>query len=109
MSEADRTDEVMTARATVPSNVVSRAFEEETLLLNLETGQYHGINATGARLLELITAEDGDGSIGGAIEQLAAECYLEPGEISGELVKFCLELEERGLIELDRPSDQATG
>src|SRR5262249_46650863 len=57
MPEGNKTSEVMAARAIVPQHVVSRAFEEETLLLNLESGQYHGINATGGRLLELIQDE----------------------------------------------------
>jgi hypothetical protein len=113
MSGGDRTQEVMAARATVPPHVVSRSFEEETLLLNLESGQYHGINATGGRLLELISDENGDGNIGAAVAQLAKECVMEPGEIAGDLANFCLQLEERGLIEIERAADsgadEATG
>lgn len=102
----------MTATVRVPEHVVHRAFEAETLLLNLESGQYHGLNATGARLLELIGDEDGGGNIGAAVTQLARECAMEPGEIADDLVKFCLQLEERGLLEIERPdsgADQATG
>ena len=93
----------MAARAIVPSHVVSRSFEQETLLLNLESGQYHGINATGGRLLELISDENSDGNVGAAVEQLAKECVMEPAEIDDDLARFCLELEERGLIGIDRP------
>jgi hypothetical protein len=98
----------MAARARVPAHVVSRAFEQETLLLNLESGQYHGINATGGRLLELIAEEGSDGNVGVAIDQLAKECVMETSEIAGDLTNFCLQLEERGLIELDRSDDAGT-
>ena len=111
MTGGDRTDEVMAARATVPTHVVSRGFEQETLLLNLDTGQYHGINATGARLLELVGEEGGDGNVGAAVAQLAKECMMEPSEIADDLANFCVQLEERGLLLLDRESgtEQATG
>jgi hypothetical protein len=102
MTGGDRTSEVMAARATVPQHVVSRAFEQETLLLNLDSGQYHGINATGGRLLELIGEEGSDGNVGAAVAQLAKECMMEPAEIEGDLANFCLQLEERGLLELER-------
>ncbi len=109
--DAERTAEVMAATARVPAHVVSRSFEEETLLLNLESGQYHGINATGGRLLELVSAEDSDGNVGDAVAQLAKECVMEPDEIAGDLANFCLQLEERGLIELERAGNpqQAAG
>ena len=41
------------AHASVPQHVVYRRFAAETVVLNLETGTYHGLNATGARMLEL--------------------------------------------------------
>jgi hypothetical protein len=113
MSGTENTQEVMAARATVPSHVVSRSFEQETLLLNLESGQYHGINATGGRLLELISDESSGGNVGAAVAQLAKECVMEPGEIADDLANFCVQLEERGLIQIERvtasDADQATG
>jgi coenzyme PQQ synthesis protein D (PqqD) len=91
----------MGAKATVPEHVVFRAFEEETLLLNLETGHYHGLNPTGGRLLELLHESDGD--VTGSAERLAAEYELDFDTIAPDLADFCMDLEERGLLVVERP------
>lgn len=83
----------------MPEGVVYREFEAETLLLNLSTGNYHGVNATGARLLALLP--QGDGSVRLAVERLAAECGLPADDVAGELADFCGDLAQRGLLELD--------
>lgn len=82
----------------LPDGVVHRAFDDETLVLNLATGRYHGLNPTGARLLELLGELDGD--VGAAIESLADECGVKPRAIRPELADFCARLLERGLLEV---------
>ena len=83
----------------MPDHVVHRAFEAETLLLNLDSGQYHGLNKTGGRFLELLKESDGD--VSAAAATLAAEYELEPADIAGEMHTFLDELAERGLVEID--------
>lgn len=97
MPDPDLThDPLLDATARVPDHVVFRSFDDETLLLNLDSGQYHGLNPTGGRLIQLLGGE-GRG-LREAIDQLAGE-YSIPGEdIAPELVAFCVELEGRGLI-----------
>ena len=91
--------EVLAATATVPKHVVYRRFETETVILNLRTGQYHGVNHTGGRLIELL--EEADGSIREAIDRLAAEYGQDTADIEQGLAEFCAALASRGLIELD--------
>jgi hypothetical protein len=91
-------EEILAARVVVPEGVVYREFEAETLLLNLDTGTYHGIDPTGARLLALL--REGDGGVREAVERLAAECGVAADEVAGELAAFCAELAERGLLEV---------
>jgi hypothetical protein len=91
-------DEILGARAVVPDDVVYRAFEAETLLLNLGTGTYHGVDATGARMLELLKETGGD--VQRSVELLAAEFGMTVDEIAGDLAEFCSELAERGLLEV---------
>jgi Coenzyme PQQ synthesis protein D (PqqD) len=86
-------------RARVPEHVVYRAFKRETLMLNLRTGQYHGLNETGGRTLELL--EHGGGQVSAAGELLAAEYGLPVDEAHRQMRSFCVALAERGLIELD--------
>jgi hypothetical protein len=89
-------------KARIPDHVVYRSFEAETVLLNLRTGQYHGLNPTGGRMLELL--EETDGSIGTAVERLAGEYGKTVEEIAEDMVGFCAALAERGLIEVDQES-----
>ena len=87
---------LLDARFEVPEHVVYRSFEEETLLLNLETGQYHGLNETGGRMIELFKTTDGTAR--DAIARLADEYEVEFERIAPDLVRFCASLEERGLV-----------
>ena len=98
----DDLDRILHATITLPEHVVYRSFEAETLLLNLESGQYHGLNQTGGRMLELL--KENGGQVRQAVEQLAAECDVDADEIEGDLLSFCAELEQRGLVVLSENS-----
>jgi hypothetical protein len=92
---------LLRATARVPDHVIYRWFEAETLLLNLESGQYHGLNPTGGRWLQLL--DDADGDAGEAVQRLADECGVPADEITRDLADFCSALRRRGLIEIDEP------
>lgn len=79
----------------VPPNVVYREFAHETVMLNLDTGKYHGINPTAARMLEALQR-----SVSGrAAAASLAETFGQPLErIEQDLATFCVGLLERGLI-----------
>jgi hypothetical protein len=83
---------------TLPEHVVYRSFEAETLLLNLDTGQYHGLNPTGGRMLELL--KENGGQVDVATRLLAAEFEVDPTDIEEDLLSFCADLAERGLVEV---------
>lgn len=88
---------VLDATVRIPNHVVHRSFVQETVVLNLETGRYHGLNTSaGAMLAALETA----GSIRGAL-RLLAETFPDAGEqLEHDLLRFCEDAQERGLIEL---------
>jgi hypothetical protein len=94
---------VLDSTARTPEHVVYRSFVNETVLLNLETGRYFGVNPSGGTMLEQLVA-------GGTVREAAgrlAEHYGRPyDEIQQDLLDFCADLESRGLLEL-RPSDAA--
>jgi hypothetical protein len=83
-------------RVQVPAHVAWRAFPAETVLLNLQTGQYHGLNPTGGRMFEVI-GECGDSEIAAA--RLAAEFDQPLRTISEDLRELCEGLLSRGLLE----------
>jgi hypothetical protein len=85
-------------RISVPSTVVHRSFDAETVLLNLTSGTYHGLNPTGGRMFDLL-AETGsfDATVAALVEE-----YGQPEDvIARDLDQLCRDLEKRGLIEVD--------
>jgi hypothetical protein len=92
-------DDLQDQRAVVPEHVVHREFASETVLLNVQSGQYHGMDSVGARFFEVIR---GAPSLAAAAETLTAE-YGQPLEvIQRDLATFCSELQALGLIRLTR-------
>jgi Coenzyme PQQ synthesis protein D (PqqD) len=92
----DHATETLAARLRVPEHVVYRDFPEETIVLNLDSGVYHGLNRTAARMLEVVQQRD---SVGAAVDELAEEFGQPRDVIERDLVGLCKTLEERGLIE----------
>jgi hypothetical protein len=85
------------SRAHVPDHVVYRSFAHETVILNLQTGRYHGVNATGGRMLDLLTSRR---TVGSAATELAEEYGRPHDEVERDVLEFCADLVRRGLIEL---------
>ncbi|MEA2398970.1 MAG: hypothetical protein QOK25_2526 [Thermoleophilaceae bacterium] len=91
-------DPLIRARVRVPEHVVYRDFGDETVVLNLDSGMYHGLNRTAAVMLSVVGESD---TVGAAIDRLAAE-FDQPREvIERDLLDLCHSLDERGLIEHD--------
>jgi hypothetical protein len=88
---------VSSNRVVIPQHVVFRSFVEETVVLNLESGRYHGLNRTAGRMLELL------GELGemDAVADAVVEETGAPGErVREDLQALCDSLAERGLIQL---------
>ncbi len=95
--------DVLEATARVPQHVVHRSFAHETVVLNLKTGRYHGLNPTAGQML----AELETGAPVGEIAKRLAEVYDRPlGEIEQDLAELCLDLLARDLIELTSTDGQ---
>ena len=88
---------ILAARARLPENVVYRAFVYETVVLNLQSGKYHGLNQVGGRMLETLQSSD---TVGEAAAKLADEFSQPLERIENDLCSFCTNLHERGLITL---------
>jgi hypothetical protein len=90
------TNALLAARVRLPQHVVHRSFVAETVLLNLQTGRYHGLNRTAGRMLEALEQAP---TVGAAIPVLAAEYGVEPEQIQRDLLALTRGLLERELIE----------
>jgi hypothetical protein len=93
--------EVLAASVSVPDHVVYREFAKETVLLNLDTGQYHGINPTGGTMLRSLERAP---TVGEAAAELANHFGRSRDEMEHDVCAFCNDLLERGLVALDAPA-----
>jgi hypothetical protein len=88
--------ELLNTRARLPQHVVHRSFVSETVVLNLRTGKYHGLNPTAGRMLDVLEASP---TVAAAVPELADEYGLEQEQIQNDLLTLTRGLLERGLIE----------
>ncbi len=99
-SPSDQT--LLAARARLPQHVVHRSFVAETVVLNLRTGKYHGLNVTAGRMLEALESA---ATVGDSVPGLAEEFGVEQEQIRTDLLILCRGLLERGLIEIEDAAD----
>jgi Coenzyme PQQ synthesis protein D (PqqD) len=92
---------LLTSKVTVPQHVVYRSFPSETVVLNLQTGKYHGLNATAGNMLEAMERAD---CVRDAAASLAEGYEQDPSVVERDLCALCQSLLERGLIETDNDS-----
>ena len=79
----------------IPEHVVSRKLDDEMVLLNLDSGEYFGLNDTGTRVWELLA--DGR-SREEVIDHLIEEFEVEGEVASGHVAALCGELLEAGFL-----------
>jgi hypothetical protein len=92
----ERSDQqLLDARARLPQHVVHRSFVSETVVLNLRTGKYHGLNPTAGTMLEALEAA---ATIADAVPVLVAAYDLDQERIQGDLLTLTRGLLERELI-----------
>jgi len=90
------TNDLLGAQVRMPQHVVCRSFVAETVVLNLQTGQYHGLNPTAGRMLELLQTAP---TVGAAAPALAEQYGVPQEQIENDLLALAGGLLERGLIE----------
>jgi hypothetical protein len=98
MSKASRNGELLDAEVRFPEHVVFRSFATETVALNLQTGQFHGLNVTAGRMVEVLNRSRRPRD---AIGPLADEYAVPHAQIERDLEALLALLLERELIQLD--------
>jgi len=77
------------------ADVMLRQVGEESVLLDLKTEQYLGLDDVSSRIWMLVT---GGGSIESAYETLLAEYDVDPARLRKDLEDFVQELMQMGLV-----------
>lgn len=83
------------ATVRVPDHVVFREFAQETVLLDIESGKYFGLNPTAGRMLTALQAAP---TVGDALVTLREEFPDAADVIETDLRKLCAALVQRGLV-----------
>lgn len=92
------TASLLASKVKVPQHVVYRSFPSETVVLNLQTGKYHGLNATAGRMLAELERAD---CVRDAAVALVGSYEQDQDVVEQDLCTLCQALLERGLIEAD--------
>lgn len=85
-------------RARLPQHVVYRSLVSETVVLNVQTGKYYGLNETAGRMLELLDRGLDAETI---VAQLAKDFDAPAETVRHDFLALCVDLSEKGLIELE--------
>ena len=91
-------------RAAAPAHVLVRVLDQESVLLNLETEQYFGLDETGTRMWHLVTTSP---NIDAAYQELLAEYDVQPEMLRENLTELLGHLVEHGLLQV-LPADAQT-
>jgi Coenzyme PQQ synthesis protein D (PqqD) len=83
---------------TIPSNVVLRAFVQETVLMDVNTSRYFSLDRIGGAMLDELL---GRATIRDAALELSRAGWGEPTHVEQELLELCGELEPLGLLHLE--------
>ena len=91
-------------RVAIPTNVLVRFLDQESVLLNLNTERYFGLDSVGTRMWQLVTSAP---TIDSAYCQLIEEFDADPETLRSDLSDLLNHLVENGLIAM-QPADVGT-
>lgn len=83
------------AKITIPSQVLARGVGDETVILDLASGTYFGLDAVGARMWHLMNEGKTIGQVCDAIE---AEYDVSREQVESDLRTLVRELAAHGLV-----------
>lgn len=84
-------------RVSVPDNVMFRELEGESVILNLDSESYFGLDEVGTRMWQAVTEAD---SIQAAFDTLAEEYEVDAATLREDLSELLGTLLDRGLVEI---------
>jgi Coenzyme PQQ synthesis protein D (PqqD) len=86
-------------RVTVPDGVLISNLQDESVILNLDSERYYGLDKVGTRFLSVLTTSE---SIETAYEQLRDEYDVDGEVLRNDLRVLVENLIDQGLIEVSR-------
>ena len=93
-------DVAPTEQYAVHPSVICRELGGETVLLNLVSGIYYGLDAVGTRVWQLLVEGH---TIAGMCEAMLEEYDVAPHVVHDDVVRLVGELRDRGIVTLREP------
>lgn len=85
-------------RVTMPQDVLVSGLEGESVMLNLESETYYGLDEVGTRFLTVLTASD---SIQAAYEKLLDEYEVDAAVLRKDLLGIVEQLSQKGIVRVE--------
>ena len=86
-------------RVTVPDDVLISNLQDESVILNLDSERYYGLDDVGTRFLSILMTSE---SIEAAYDRLREEYEVDPQVLRKDLLALAEKLIEQGLIEISQ-------
>jgi hypothetical protein len=87
----------LTKRVAVPPDVLINVIDGESVLLNLKTESYFGLDAVGTRMWQILTGSE---SIQAACERLVSVYDIERQQLQQDVEALVQKLVEHGLVDI---------
>ena len=85
------------SRIVIPEGVLVRKLQEESVLLNINTESYFGLDEVGTRMWTVLSEAE---SIAAGMERLLAEYDVDHEKLENDVDEFLTNLVDKKLIEL---------
>jgi hypothetical protein len=82
-------------RVTVPDDVLISNLQDESVILNLDSERYYGLDDVGTRFLSILTTSE---SIEAAYDRLRHEYDVDPQVLRADLIALIDNLIDQGLL-----------
>ena len=80
-----------------PPQVMSRLVGEETIILDLESGMYFGLDGVGKRIWDAVSEGN---TLSETVDIVATEYEVEEDQAAADFVEFANDLLDRGLLKI---------
>ena len=97
MNSALTDDELLDAHLKLPDHVVHRSFVEETVVLNLRTGKYHGLNRVAGEMLEGFERGKSPRETAAAVAKTYGQ---DMDQVTSDALVLCRALVDRELVDV---------
>jgi len=88
---------LLSDRVRVPQGVLVSGLQQESVLLNLDSERYFGLDDVGTRMFSVLSSSD---SVEAAWQVLLEEYEVEPDVLKADLISLADSLIQQGLLEV---------